>query len=152
MTLGTNVPTPAYNNQTIQSQFFVPSYFQISAIAFGNPTTITVLPNFGRDCNFVVGQQVLFLIPNSYGTYQLNNKRGIVLSVPTSTTFTVNISTSSSNYSAFIASPTGERQIAQVIPSGTIDTGNTITDPQDVSLINLAIPGSFTNTQPNVIS
>lgn len=150
MTLGTNVPTPAYNNQTIQSQFYAPSYFQISAIAFGNPTTVTVLPNFGRDCNFVVGQQVLFSIPNAYGTIQLNKKRGIVLSLPSATSFTVNIPTSSADYSAFVASPTGERQIAQVIPAGTFDTGQILPDPQDVSLVNLAIPGSFTNTQPYV--
>ncbi len=150
MTLGTNVPTPAYNNQPIQAQFFAPSYFQISAITFGNPTTITILPNFGRTCNFVAGQQVLFLIPNSFGTFQLNKRRAIVLQVLSPLIFTVNISTSVDEYSPFIPTPTGERQIAQVLPAGTFDTGNIITDPSDIPLKNLAIPGSFTNTQPNV--
>lgn len=151
MTLNTNVPTPAYNNQPIQSQFFVPSYFQISGITFGDTTTITVLPNFGRDCNFVVGQQVLFLIPNSYGTIQMNKKQGIVLEILTSLRFTVNINTSGANYTAFNPTPTAERQIAQVLPAGTFNTGNIIPDPQNIPLINLAPPGSFTNTQPYVI-
>lgn len=148
--MGTNVPTPAYNNQTIQSQFYAPSYFQISDVTFGTNTTVTVLPNFGRDANFVVGQQILFLIPNAYGTIQLNKKRGIVTSLVSANVFTVNIPTSSAEYTAFVPTPTAERQIAQVVPAGTYDTGNTIADPQDIALVNLAIPGSFTNTQPYV--
>lgn len=150
MTLGTLVPTPAYNNQPILSQFYDPAYFQISGITFGTTTTVTTLPNFGRTLNFVVGQQVLFSIPNAYGTYQLNKQRGIVLSLPTASSFVVNIDTSTGNYTPFNPTPTGERQIAQVIPAGTFDTGNIIPDPQDISLVNLAIPGSFTNTQPYV--
>ncbi len=147
MTLGTNVPTPAFTNLPIQSQFFAPSYFQISNIQFGNETQVTVLPNFGRNCNFVVGQQILFIIPNAYGTYQLNGKKGIVLSIIDSLNFLVNISTSE-GYTPFVAVPANTRQIAQVVPAGTFDTGNINPNPADVGL---TIPGSFTNTQPFVV-
>ena len=150
MTLGTNVPTPAFNNVPIAPQFYLPSYFQISNIQFGDQTQITILPNFGRTVNFVVGHQVLFEIPQAYGTFQLSGKTGIVTEVIDGTNFKVNIPTSSAEYSAFIPTPTGARQIPQVIPSGTYRTGNTITNPQNIPLVDLAIPGSFTNTQPNV--
>ena len=143
------MPTPAYNNQPIQSQFFLPSYFQISGIAFGDTTTVTVLPNFGRTCNFVIGQQILFLVPNLYGTYQLNKQQGIVLTIIDDLNFTVNINTSQ-GYTAFNPTPSSARQIAQVVPAGTFDTGNIIPNPQDISLVALGIPGSFTNTQPYV--
>lgn len=149
MTLGTNVPTPAFTNVPIAPQFYLPSYFQISNIQFGAQTQITVLPNFGRSLNFVVGQQVLFDIPNLYGTFQLSGKTGYVTEIVDTTNFKVNIDTSE-GYTTFIPTPTGVRQIPQVIPSGTINTGNIITNPADISLVNLGIPGSFTNTQPTV--
>lgn len=150
MTLGTNVPTPAWTNVPIAPQFYLPSYFQISNIQFGPQTQITILPNFGRTGNFVVGQQLLFEIPQAYGTFQLSGKTGIVTEVIDATNFKVNISTSDAEYSTFVPSPVGARQIPQVIPAGTFRTGNTITNPQAIPLTDLAIPGSFTNTQPNV--
>jgi hypothetical protein len=145
MTLGTNVPTPAYTNPTIQPQFFAPDYFQISAVAKGKTTQVTVLSTFGVECNFVVGQQVLFVIPNRFGTIQLNNMTGIVTSIVSPNVFTLNID--SSAFSDFIATPDRERQIAQVLPAGTFRTGNINPNPSDVGL---TIPGSFTNTSPFV--
>lgn len=148
MTMGTNVPTPAWNNPTIQPQFFAPSYFPITAIQFGSQTQITVSAVFGHDCNFVVGQQVLFEIPEAYGTFQLDGMTGIVTEIVDSLNFKVNIPTNSQLFSAFIPSPLNVRQIAQVLPAGTFRTGNINSNPQNVGL---TIPGSFINTQPYVV-
>ncbi len=148
MTLNTNVPTPAYNNVAIAPQFWIPSYFQIADITFGPQTEITVLPNFGRDCNFVVGQQVFFSIPQRYGTYELNGKKAVVTEIVDSLHFKINLATTSTTFTTFVPSPAGERQIAQVLPAGTFNTGNINPDIADVGL---TIPGSFTNTQPYVV-
>lgn len=150
MTLGTNVPTPAFTNVPIAPQFYLPSYFQISNIQFGPQTQITILPNFGRTLNFVVGQEVLLQIPNAYGTYQLNGKIAVVTEIIDTLNFKIDITTSPDLFNAFIPTPTNARQIPQVVPQGTLRNGNIIPNPADIPLTDLAVPGSFTNTQPYV--
>lgn len=148
MTLGTNVPTPAFTNVAIAPQFYAPSYFQITNVSQSPNAQVTVVSNFGRTLNFVVGQEVSFVIPSKYQMYQLDGLTGVVVTLVDANNFTVNIDTTA--FTAFDPAPLNERQIAQVIPSGTYNTGNIIPNPQSIPLANLAIPGSYTNTQPNV--
>lgn len=71
---------------------------------------------------YVVGQLVRFHVPVPYGMYQINEQLGLVLTVPTSNTFTVNVDTKA--FSAFNPSPTYPGNMAaQVSPVG--DENNT---------------------------
>ncbi len=92
-------PIPAYSNVPIEPQFYQPSRFVISAITRGQTTLITT----SVDHNYVVGQAVRLLIPQLFGSFQLNEAQGLVLSIPSSTQVVVNID--SSFVDAFIASP-----------------------------------------------
>jgi hypothetical protein len=92
-------PIPAYSNPPIQAQFYQPSLFDISAISLGQFTTVTT----SEDHNFVIGQLVRLLIPNIFGTYQLNNTQSYVVSIPSATQVVLDLN--SSNANAFIASP-----------------------------------------------
>lgn len=108
-----SAPTPAYSNPPIQPQFFEPSRFQISDITRGTRTTITTVD----DMNYVVGQQVRLLIPQIYGSYQLNNLQGYVLEIPTSNSVVVSIDSLYAN--AFIPEPFTADITNIVIDSGT---------------------------------
>lgn len=92
-------PVPAYANVPIQPQFYSPSRFNISAITRGQTTIITT----DQDHNYVVGQQVRLIVPPIFGSYQLNETNGYVLSIPSSTQVEVSIDSVASN--AFIPSP-----------------------------------------------
>lgn len=92
-------PIPAYANLPIESQFYQPSRFLISALTRGNTTLITTSTNH----NYVIGQNVRLLIPTPYGSFQLNETEGYVLDVPAANQVTVGID--STNANAFVASP-----------------------------------------------
>lgn len=92
-------PTPAYSNVSIEPQFYQPSRFVISSITKGSTTTVTTT----EDHNYVIGQAVRLLIPVPYGIYQLNNRQGYVISIPSTTQVVIDID--STNYNSYIASP-----------------------------------------------
>lgn len=92
-------PIPAYQNLPIESDSYQPSRFVITAITLGLTTTVTT----SVDHNYVIGQLVRLLIPVPFGSVQLNNKEGIVVSIPSSTQVVLNIS--SYNVDAFVATP-----------------------------------------------
>ncbi len=92
-------PTPAYSNPPINPQFFQPSRFVISDISLGQMTTVTT----SEDHNYVIGQLVRLLIPSIFGSYQLNETQGYILSIPSSTQVVVGIDSIQAN--AFISSP-----------------------------------------------
>lgn len=92
-------PIPAYSNLPIEPQFYQPNRFVISAITLGQTTTITT----STDHNYVIGQQIRLIIPVRYGSYQLNDVLGYVISVPTTSSVVVDIV--SANVDAFIATP-----------------------------------------------
>lgn len=121
-------PIPLYANVAIQSQFYQPSRFVISAITLAQTTTVTTSVSH----NYVVGQNVRFTIPVLYGTIQLNEMQGLVSSIPSTTQFVVNID--SRNFNAFIATPTtatitGATKATQCVLtcSSSFKTGNQIT-------------------------
>lgn len=131
-------PIALYNNLPIEPQFYQPSRFVISAISLGTTTTITTT----EDHNYVVGQEVRLLIPSSFGSYQLNEKTGIVLSIPALDQFVLNINTSE-NVDAFISSSSPTQ--AQCVPVGDVNSGQTnIGRTQNFTYI----PGSFLNISP----
>lgn len=92
-------PIALYSNVPINAQYYEPSRFVIEDIALGETTTVTTTVAH----NYVVGQNVRLLIPVPYGTFQLNNQEGYVVSIPSSTE--VELSINSLNASAFIVSP-----------------------------------------------
>lgn len=92
-------PAPAYANFPINADFYQPSRFVISNISLGVSTTVTTSVAH----NYVIGQEVRLLIPFLYGSQQLNQLKGYVLSVPSTTQVVVDIDSSLAN--SFVANP-----------------------------------------------
>jgi hypothetical protein len=129
---------PPFNNPSIQAQFYQPSQFVISAITLGTSTTITTtLPH-----NFVVGNLVRILIPSSFGTYQLNERKGYVLSIPSTTSVVIGIN--STSYDAYVSSTA--TTVAQIIAIGDINSG--AINATGLSNMGTSVPGSFINISP----
>ena len=121
-------PIPIYQNVPIQPDYYQPRRFVISAITTGQTTTITT----STDHDYVVGQNIRLLIPIAYGSYQLNNQQGYVLSIPSTTQVLVAIDSTQVN--AFIANPytatiTGVTNAinAVVTANNTFKIGNILT-------------------------
>lgn len=131
-------PIALFNNLPIEAQFYQPSRFVISAISLGTTTTITTT----EDNNYVVGQEVRLIIPPSFGSYQLNERTGFIISIPASNQFVLNIN-SSMNVDAFISSSATTQ--AQCVAMGDVNSGQTNTGRTN----NLTyVPGSFINISP----
>lgn len=131
-------PIPAYQNLPIDSDFYQPSRFVISAITRGKTTLVTTT----TDLNYVVGQQVRFIIPPSFGIRQLNEQTGYVLSIPSPTQVVVDID--SSFMDAYIASLAST--VAQILAIGDINSG-VINNSGRIN-IGTYILGSFINISP----
>lgn len=134
-------PAPIYQNVQIESNFYVPQRYVIDDITLGKTTTvITVDPH-----DYVVGQQVRFLIPANFGSYQLNDRSGYVISVPSPDQLVVDID-SSRNVNAFDVTATVTTASPQIIAIGDVNTG-VINSAGRVSN-GTFIPGSFINVSP----
>ena len=137
-------PIPAYSNLPINAQFYQPSRFVISAISLGRTTTVSTTQNV----NYVIGQQVRLIIPPTFGTRQLNEQTGYVISIPNPNQVTLNIN--STGFDAFINSSATTQ--AQILGIGDVNTG--YTSPSGRSILptngntNIVIPGSFINISP----
>jgi hypothetical protein len=92
-------PIPAYQNLPIHADFYQPSRFVITDITRGNTTTITTSVAH----NYVIGQNIRLIIPVDYGSFQLNETQGYVISIPSTTQVIVMID--STNVDAFITNP-----------------------------------------------
>jgi len=92
-------PVPLYANVPINPQFYKPRFYTISNISLGKTTLVTT----STDHNYVVGQQIRLIIPKDFGSIQLNEVQGYVLSIPNTNQVVVDIDSSFSN--AFIATP-----------------------------------------------
>lgn len=132
-------PTPVYQNLPIEPQFYEPSRFVISAITLGKTTIVeTTEVN-----NFPIGQLVRLLIPATYGSYQLNNVTGYVISIPADDQVELSID-SLRNVNAFVIG-SGVCQ-AQIIAVGDINQG-TINNNGPI-IPDIGIPGAFENISP----
>lgn len=131
-------PQAPERNPPINPQYYQPSNFKITAIALGSTTTVTTAVNQ----NYVIGQQVKFLIPFNYGTTQLNGQQGLVVNIPSANQVTVNIN--SSNYNAF-STPSQTFTYPQIIAIGDVNTGAINPNGPNMSTV---IPGSFIDISP----
>jgi len=131
-------PIPLYSNPPIQSQFYKPSRFIISAITLGTTTLVTTTV----DHDYVIGQLVRLIIPNPNGTYQLNEKLGYVISIPADTQVVLDID--SSTYSLFQTSTNPTQP--QILATGNINSGK-INNNGNLNT-GTYIPGSFQNISP----
>lgn len=132
-------PTPPYQNLPIEPQYFQPSRFVISAITLGQTTIVQTT----EDMNYVIGQEVRLLIPASYGSYQLNNVPGFVLSIPTTNQVELSINSLRGVDQFVIGSGISQAQIIAIgdINQGVIsNTGPIIPNP--------GVPGAFENISP----
>lgn len=123
--------TAAYFKKVLYPYLYSPGVSFISAITLGSTTTIDTTSAH----NFVVGQEVAFRIPSSWGTTQLNSLPnstipgspiyGYVVSVTDYNTVVVNIN--SSSYTAFnsnqtVASVPG-LSFPQILAVGDVNSG-----------------------------
>lgn len=132
-------PTPPYNNPPIKPQYFQPSKFFISNVSLGQTTIVTTTVNN----NYVIAQLVRLLIPETSGCFQLNEKLGYVLSIPSSNQVEVGID-SSKNVNLFVSSTSPTQP--QIVAVGDINSG--ITSSTGVNIPSTNIPGSFINISP----
>jgi len=134
-------PKPPYSNPPIEPQYYAPRRYQISALSLGVTTTVTT----STAHDYVIGQMVRLLIPEYYGSRQLNEQTGYVIAIPTTTQVTVTIN--STNANAFIPSPTFYTQVPQILAVGDVNTG-AINASGRINNTTY-IPGSFINISPN---
>lgn len=133
-------PIAPYSNVPINADYYEPSRFVISAITLGQTTTVTTTAAM----NYVIGQEIRLLIPQSYGCRQLNEQTGFVISIPTTTQVVVSIN-SAQNVDPYIASSATTK--AQIIAIGDINTG--ILSSTGATIPTTNIPGSFIDISPN---
>lgn len=134
-------PIAPENNPPINPQYYQPRSFDISNIALGVSTTVTTSVNH----DYVIGQLIRLLIPSTYGSFQLNQQQGYVISIPAPNQVVVNID-SSHNINAFIANPSYGPTLPQILALGDINTG--VINAQGRSSTGTFIPGSFIDISP----
>lgn len=135
-------PIPAYQNVPPEPEFYQPSRFVIEDIDLGQETTVTTT----EDHNYVIAQECRLIIPSAFGSYQLNEVKGNVLSIPSSNQVVLSID-SSRNVDAYIASSVTYPCVAQIIAIGDYNSGQQNTNGRINQLT--YIPGSFINISPN---
>ncbi len=132
-------PIPQYQNVPIQANFYNPSRFVIQDITLGMSTRITST----KDMNYVIGQEIRLLVPSSFGSYQLNNRTGFVVDIPSSDSVIVNID-SSQNVDPF--STSSSTTLPQILAIGDINLGTT--NSQGNVNNGTTIPGAFIDISP----
>lgn len=132
-------PIPLYANVPIESQYYQPSRFVISALTRGQTTTVTTSVAH----NYIIGQECRLIIPPSFGCRQLNEASGFVLSIPSTTQVELSID-SSINVDPYIAS--SATTVAQILAIGDLNSG--VTNSSGISNQGTYVPGSFINISP----
>lgn len=136
-------PIPPYSNVPIHAEYYLPSRFVISNVTLG----LTTLVDTSVANNYVVGQLVRLIIPEYYGTYQLNNVQAYVISLPSTTQ--VELDVDSRFFNSYISSPTlvePNLSVAQIMAIGDIISGTT--NASGRTNLGTFIPGSFINISP----
>lgn len=132
-------PIPAYANVPIEPQFYKPRFWFISTIVNGKTTTITTTANQ----DFVIGQLVRLIIPDTFGIRQLNEQEGYVIIINSPTQVVVDID--SSNMDPFKTSLATTQP--QILAIG--DIGNGQINNNGRKNYGTFITGSFINISPN---
>lgn len=136
--IGPNAPE---RNPPIVPQYYAPSVYFITAISLGKTTTVTT----ATTNNYSIGGFVRIHIPPTYGSRQLNDQQGLVISIPNPNQVEVLID--STLYDTFISSPTYGPTKPQICGIGDINTGAP-DNPYGRMTNKLSINGSFINTSP----
>lgn len=142
-------PIPLYQNLPIEPQWYEPSQFVITDITRGLTTIITMAQGTNDvSPNYVIGQLVRILIPSKYGTRQLNEQTGIVISIPSPSQVEINID--STQMDPFIPSPTflpfQSKTPPQIVAVGDFNSG--VINNLGNMITGTTIPGSFHNISP----
>jgi hypothetical protein len=110
---------------------------------------VTTLVTTSLDNDYVIGQNIRFLIPNRYGSRALNEVSGIVISKPMDNQVEVDIN--SNSVDPFIPSPTfltfESKTLPQIVAVGDVNTG--AINNHGRSCTHRHIPGSFIDISPN---
>lgn len=133
-------PIAPESNPPIHPEYFKPSVFFISDLTVGIVTIVTTSVNH----NYVLGQSVRLLIPETYGSRELNEKIGTVIGIPAADQVTLDINSQFVN--PFIPVPGFGPTRPQIVAIGDINTGVISSTGRVVSLT--TIPGSFQNISP----
>lgn len=107
---------------------FTPFLEYITAIIQGQTTTLSFLKNH----RFSIGEYVSFRVSKPYGMIQLNNQRGLILSI-SSNAITVDID--SSNYTPYIYPPEDLNKV--IFPAVTVPAGSGVIPNSNPSTVNL---------------
>lgn len=132
-------PVPPYTNPPINPQYYQPSAFFISAISLGQTTTVTTtVAN-----NYVLGQLVRLIIPNGYGSTQLNNQTGNIISILAPNQMELDLFSLYTDL--FIPSSSNTTQ-PQTIAVGDVNSG--FINNAGIGSQGTYVPGSFINISP----
>lgn len=129
-------PIAPYNNVPIEPQYYQPRAYYIEDITIGSTTLVQTT----EDHDYVIGNQVRFIIPPESGCRQLNGKTGYVIGIPSSNEILVDIDSVGSAFTSSLA-PTQP----QVLAIGDINSGQTNTSRSNQTTY---VPGSFINISP----
>ena len=133
-------PIAPESNPAIHPEWYKPRVFDIASILNGQTTLVTTTINH----DYVVGQEVRFLISQLYGERQLNQQTGFVTSIPNPNQIVVDID--SSSFDLFVANPTSGTTQPQVLAIGDVNSGQINSDGRNYN--KTYIPGSFRDISP----
>ena len=133
-------PISPESNPPITPQYYQPRVYNISSIANGSTTLVTTTINH----DYVIGQEVRFLISQLYGERQLNEQTGFVTSIPNPNQVVVALD--SSSFDTFVANPTSGTTQPQIVAVGDLNTGTINSTGRSAN--GTYIPGSFIDISP----
>jgi hypothetical protein len=133
-------PIAPESNPPINPQYYLPSTFNIAGISNGLTTLVTTTVNH----NYLVGQEVRFLISQLYGERQLNEQTGFVVNIPAANQVIVGID--STFFDVFVANPTSGTTQPQIVAVGDVNTGTI--NSQGRKSTGTYIPGAFIDISP----
>lgn len=137
-------PIPPYQNVPIHSHYYKPRRFKISAIGIGATTLVTT----SKEHDYIIGQLVRLIIPNKFGSRQLNEVEGYVISIPAENQVVLDINSIGTD--PFISNPTfikfESNTVAQILGIGDINDG--AINRHGRCHTKTYIPGSFRNISP----
>lgn len=151
-------PTGAFVKKVLYPFLYAPGVSFIEAITTGTTTTVvTTTPH-----NLVVGSEVAFRIPSTWGTTELNSlpnvtvpgspKYGYVVSVTNSTTVVVSID--STGYTAFVTNQTVASvpglSFPQILAVGDVNTGGLVISAGSVLYPSPSVNGASTINGPAI--
>lgn len=131
-------PVPPYANVPIHPEYFKPRKYFISTMSLGTTTTVTTTAAH----DYVIGQLCRLIIPTVNGPYQLNEKTGYVISIPSSTQVVLDLN--SQKLDAFVTTTLPTQP--QILAIGDINSGNI--NASGNLATSTVIPGSYQNISP----